>query len=93
MPGKPGDADFRAVAEVVTELARHRGADFDTHAWAMTIASATQADPTFKAQVAELARRIVARRNTEMPRELLASLKPFVREFEDTLARITRQET
>jgi hypothetical protein len=88
MPRKLADADLRTIAEVVAEMAKHRGATFDTGAQAFAFARAMQADPNFKAQLANVARRIVARRETTMPRHLLAPLAPLYRELEEALKRI-----
>ena len=76
------DAEFRMIAEVVAELAKHRGTTFDASAQAVTFAHAAHADAVFKARLAEIARRIRARRNTDMPRHLLAPLASLFRDLE-----------
>jgi hypothetical protein len=76
------DAEFRMIAEVVAELARYRGTAFDASAQAVTLAHAASADAVFKARLAEIARRIRARRNTDTPRHLLAPLAPLFRDLE-----------
>ena len=53
MAGKLADADLRMIAEVVAEMAKRRGATFDTGAQALVFARAMEADPAFKAQLAE----------------------------------------
>jgi len=86
---KIADADLRMIAEVVAEMEKYRGTTFDTGAQALTFERAMQADPVFKGQLADVARRIVARRETTtMPRHLLASLAPMYRELEEALKRI-----
>jgi hypothetical protein len=59
---KLADADLRMIAEVVAEMAQHRRTGFDTGAPALAFARVMQADPRLKAHLAEVARRIVARR-------------------------------
>lgn len=49
------------IAEVVAEMAKYSGTQFDTGAQALAFARAMQADASFKAQLTEVARRIVAR--------------------------------
>jgi len=88
MAGKLADADLRMIAEVVAEMAKHRGAAFDTGAQALAFARAMETDPAFKARLAEVARRIVARREPAMSRLLLAPLGPLIRELEEALKRI-----
>jgi len=39
-------------------------------------------DPAFKAQLAEVHRRLVARRSTDMPRKVLAPIAPLFRDLE-----------
>ena len=76
------------IAEVVAEMAKHRGTQFDTGAQALAIARTMQADAGFKAQLTEAARRIVARRETTISRHLLATLAPLFRDLEEALKRV-----
>jgi len=52
------DAAFKMVAEIVTELARTRGAGFDKAAKGSDFARAALIDPAFKARLAEAHRRL-----------------------------------
>ena len=62
------DSEFRMVAEVVAEMARFRGTSFDKTAKGAAFARAALIDPAFKARLAEVHRRLLARRSTDMPR-------------------------
>jgi hypothetical protein len=73
------DAELRIVVEVVTELAKYRGAAFDKTRKGAAFARAALIDPAFKARLVELHRRLQARRNTDLPRKMLA---PLLRELE-----------
>ena len=81
-------SELRMVAEVVDELAKHRGKTFDKVAAGSTLARAALVDPAFKAKLMEIHRRLAARRNTDMPREVLAPLAPLFRDLEFAAARI-----
>jgi len=61
------DAELTMVAEIVTELAKHRGRSFDQAAKGEAFARAALIDPTFKAKLAEVYQRIEARRATKIP--------------------------
>jgi hypothetical protein len=76
------DAELRMVAEVVTEIARFRGRSFAKNTKAHTFARAALIDPKFKAKLAEVHRRLEARRATDLPRKLLAPIAPLFRDLE-----------
>jgi hypothetical protein len=76
------DAEFRIVAEVETEMARFRGTSFGETAKGYTFARAALIDPAFKARLAEVHRRLMARRSTDMPHKLLAPIAPLFRDLE-----------
>ena len=74
------DAELRMVAEVVSEMARFRGRSFAKNTKDYTFARAALIDPSFKAKVAEVHRRLQARRATDMPCKLLAPIAPLFRD-------------
>jgi hypothetical protein len=76
------DTELRMIAEVVTELARFHGRSFDKTAKGTTFARAALIDPAFKAKLAEVHRRLEARRSTDMPRNLLAPIAPLFRDLD-----------
>jgi len=76
------DAEIRMVAEVVSELARLRGTSFDKAATGFTLARAALIDPPFKARLAEVHRRLEARRSTTLPTKLLAPVARLLRDLE-----------
>jgi len=76
------DAELRMVADVVTEIARFRGRSFTKNTKAHTFAQAALIDPAFKAKLAEVHRRLEARRAADMPRKLLAPIAPLFRDLE-----------
>jgi hypothetical protein len=61
------DAELKMVAEVVTELAKLRGTSLDKAAKGFAFARAALIDPAFKAKLAEVHRRLEARRSTNIP--------------------------
>ena len=63
-------------------MARLRGTAFDKTAKGYAFARATLIDPAFKARLAEVHRRLMARRSTDMPRKLLAPIAPLFRDLE-----------
>ena len=71
---KLADTDLRMIAGVVTEMAKYRGRSFDASACAVTLGRAALADRGFRARLAEIRRRIEARRKTDLPHALLAPL-------------------
>jgi len=73
---------LRMIAEVVTELARFRGTAFDRVAKGNTFARAAILDPAFKARLAEVHRRLEARRATDLPAKLLVPIGPLFRDLE-----------
>ena len=75
------DPELRMIAEVATEMAKHRGRSFDASAFAVTLARAALIDSAFKSRLAELHRRLEARRAT-IPRRMLAPLAPLFRDLE-----------
>jgi len=70
------------IAEVVTELARFRGTSFDKVAKGHTFVRAALIDPAFKARLAEVHRRLEARRATNLPAKLLVPIRPLFRDLE-----------
>ena len=88
MPRNLTEWDLRTIAEVTSEMAKLRGTAFDAHAQALAFARAAQVDADFRAQLAEVARRIEARRSMRTARKLLAPLGPLFRELEEALKRI-----
>ena len=76
------NAELRMVAEVVTELAKYRGTAFDKTSKGTAFARAALIDPAFKARLAEIHRRLEARRATGIPRKMLAPLAPLFRDLE-----------
>ena len=70
------------VAEVVSELAKLRGTSFDRAAIGFKFARAALIDPRFKAKLAEVHRRLEARRKTDVPRKLLVPISPLFRDLE-----------
>ncbi len=81
-------SELQVVAEVVGELAKYRGKTFNRVATGSTLARAALVDPAFKAKVVEIHRRLEARRQTDIPRKLLAPLAPLFRDLEFEAARI-----
>ena len=75
-------AELRMIAEVVSEMAKYRGRSFDASACAVTLGRAALADRGFRARLAEIRRRIEARRKTDLPHALLAPLAPLFRDLE-----------
>ena len=76
------DEELLKIAEVVAELARLRGRDFDQIAVASRFGRAAMASPAFRAKIIEVHRRVEARRATKEPRHLLAPLAPLFRDLE-----------
>ena len=76
------EAELRIVAEVVTELAKYRGTNFDKTSTGTTFARATLIDPAFKTRVAEVHRRLEAQRATDLPPKLLVPIGPLFRDLE-----------
>jgi hypothetical protein len=76
------NAELRMIADVVTELARFRGTSFDKVTKGHAFARAALIDSAFKARLAEVHRRLEARRATKEPRHLLAPLAPLFRDLE-----------
>ena len=76
------EAELRIVAEVVTELAKYRGTAFDKTSKGTTFARAVMIDPAFKARLAEIHRRLEARRKTDIPHKMLVPLTPLFRDLE-----------
>ena len=60
------DAELKMVAEIVTELAKHRGRSFDQAAKGEAFARAALIDPAFKAKLAEVYQRIGAQRKSRI---------------------------
>ena len=69
-------------AEVASELAELRGTSFDKAAIGFTFARAALIDPAFKARLAEVHRRLEARRSTTLPTNLLAPVARLLRDLE-----------
>jgi hypothetical protein len=82
MPRKLTDWDLRTIAEVTSEMSKFRGAGFDAHAQALAFARAAQVDADFRARLAEIARRIEARRGVNMLRKLFVPVAPLFRDLE-----------
>jgi hypothetical protein len=75
-------AELRMVAEVVTELAQSRGTAFDRVAKGEAFARPALIDPAFKVRLAEVYRRLEARRATDLPAKLLVPIGPLFRDLE-----------
>ena len=80
--------ELQIVAEVVGELAKHRGKTFNRLATSATLARAALVNVAFKAKLMEVHRRLEERRKTDIPRKLLAPLAPIFRDLEFEAARI-----
>jgi hypothetical protein len=76
------DSELRMVTEVVAEMARFCGTSFDKSAKGYAFARAALIDPAFKARLAEVHRRLMARRSTNMPGKLLTPIAPLFRDLE-----------
>ncbi len=87
------DDELLRIARVVAGLARFRSRSFDQLAIATRFGRAAMVSPAFRARIAEVHRRIEARRATDMHRHLLTPLAPLFRdlerEAEDLLSRLT----
>jgi len=86
------DAELHMVAEVVTEFARCRGSAFNRVAKGHDFARAALIDPAFKARLAEVHRRLEARRATDIPRKMVAPLAPLFRDLERDAERINARD-
>ena len=82
------DAELKMAAEIVTEIARGRGRSFNRHAAALTLCRAALADPTFRARLAEVHRRLEVQRASKEPPRLLAPIAPLFRDLERDAERI-----
>ena len=76
------DAEFKMVAEIVTELARTRGAAFDKAAKGSEFARAALIDPAFKVRLAEAHRRLDVWHVMKASRTILAPIAPALHELE-----------
>lgn len=76
------DAELRVIAEIVEELAKIRGTSLDKAAKGFAFARAARIDPKFRAKLAEVHRRLEARRKTNMPRQLLVPIGPLFCDLE-----------
>jgi hypothetical protein len=76
------DPEIKMAAEIATEIARTRGKAFDRKATALAFCRAAQADADFRAKLAEVHRRLIARRATDIPRKMLAPIAPLFRDLE-----------
>jgi hypothetical protein len=68
------DAELRIVAEIVIEMAKHRGRSFDKEAVGGTLGRAALIDPNFRERLADVYRQIEAHQVTKLPRRMLASI-------------------
>jgi hypothetical protein len=76
------DAELKMVAEIVTEMARSRGAAFDGATKGAAFARAALIDPAFKARLSEAHRRLDVWCVTKEPRTFLAPIAPLFRDLE-----------
>jgi hypothetical protein len=76
------DAELKMAAEIAMEMAKGRGRSFDTRATALAFCRAALVDPSFRARLAEVHRRLDIHRTTTVPRHLLAPIAPLFRDLE-----------
>ena len=76
------DAELRMIAEIVTEIARSRGAVFDAAAKGAAFARAAMIDPAFRARLSEVHRRLDMWRVIKAPRTILEPIAPRLRDLE-----------
>jgi len=82
------DAELRMAAEIVAQMAKGRGRSFDARATALMLCRAALADPSFRARLAEVHRRLQVQRASKEPRRLLAPIAPLFRDLERDAERI-----
>jgi len=85
------DAELRMAAEIVLEMAKGRSRAFDRRAAALAFCRAAIADAGYRAKLAEVHRRLEARRKTDLPRKMLAPIAPLFRDLERDAERILSQ--
>jgi hypothetical protein len=76
------DAELKMVAEIVTQMARSRGAGFDGAAKGVAFARAALIDPVFRARLSEVHRRLDVWRVTKEPRTILGPITALFRDLE-----------
>ena len=76
------DAELRMVAEIVSEMARLRGATFDGAAKGAAFARAALINPVFRARLSEVHQRLDVWRVIKEPRTILAPIAPLFRDLE-----------
>ena len=82
------DTELKMAAEIVTEIAKGRGRQFDRHAAALKLCRAALADPRYRARLAEVHRRLEVHRSAKLPRNLLVPIAPLFRDLERDAERI-----
>ena len=75
-------ADLSLAAAIATEMARTRGPAFDSHAVALVLCRAAEADADFRIRLAEVYWRLDARRATKIPANILAPIPPLFGDLE-----------
>ena len=76
------DAELKMVAEIVSEMARSRGAAFDGAAKGAAFARAALINPAFRARLSEVHQRLDVWRVTKEPRTILAPIAPLFHDLE-----------
>jgi hypothetical protein len=76
------DAEFKMVAEIVTELARSRTTTFDSAAKGAAFARAALIDPAFKARLTEVHRRLDVWHVMKKARPFMQAIAPDLEELE-----------
>ena len=91
-PRKLKTAEMRAIAEVVSEMSRWRGTQFDAEAVAVQFGRAAMVDPQILKRILDLASRIRARAGQPLDRSLMRPLGPLYRQLERDCAAILKRE-
>jgi hypothetical protein len=76
------DAELKMVAEIVSEMARSRGAAFDRAAKGADLARAALINPAFRARLTEVHRRLDVWHVMKASRTILAPIAPVLHELE-----------
>jgi hypothetical protein len=87
------DAESKMAAQIVLEIAKGRGRQFDTRAAALKLCRAALTDPGFRARLAEVHRRLEVQRASKEPRRLLVPIAPLFRDLERAAERILTRVT
>ena len=86
MATKTDNATLRIVAEIVVCMADYMGSDFDQHKTGLDFLRAMKIDDDFRRQIEEAHRRLRARAETTLPRELLVPLRPVLDKLREACA-------